>query len=274
MPSILAQKCGAGGNTIDTDRERLVRSRAMNEAFRPTGWDRAGLAVLVVVCAWAARLVTVGGLHVTGDRALGVAAVVALSVLAVRRGLHWTPVHSVLAAFTAVQILTSMFAVRTWPSGLKFVTVYVLGFACFALAAEWAREGDGLRRSARLWILVGALLGLAGTAVTIFANARQILVWGAGRTPDVSVRGGTRFAVYAARATFTEWNLYSSFLLVAFALALWAWKPDQNGRIRSGLLPVIGVTLGLVFGLTRAAWIAMAGIALFWLWSRRPTVRQ
>jgi O-antigen ligase len=30
------------------------------------------------------------------------------------------------------------------------------------------------------------------------------------------------------------------------------------------------IALGLVFGLTRAAWIAMAGLAALWLWARRP----
>jgi O-antigen ligase len=40
------------------------------------------------------------------------------------------------------------------------------------------------------------------------------------------------------------------------------------------MLSVGGIVLGLVFGLTRAAWVDMAALAAFWVWARRPPWRR
>ncbi len=248
----------------------------MSEMPRPTGSGNAALAVLIFACVWAGPLVTLGGIHFTGDRLLGLAAVVALGVLALRRGLRWTAVHSALAVFTAIQVLTSLLATSAWPSAFKFSSIYVLGFACFALAAAAAAGRDGPRQGTRFWIVLGALLGLLGASIAFAANLRQSPLWGTGIGETLRYDDGTRVEVFAAKGPFNEWNLYSSFLIIAFALALWAWEPEREGQARrwGGYLSVSGVVLGLVFGLTRAAWVAMVCIAALWIWARRPAPRQ
>jgi MFS family permease len=218
--------------------------------------------------------VNLGGLHFTGDRLAGVAAIAVLGVVVVRRGLNWTPVHSALLLFTGVQVLTSVLAAPQWPPGPRFASVYVLGFACFALAAAWAADRHGLRQAVRGWIALGAVIGFAGAVLATVANLRGARVWGTGVAQELSLDGGGSVAVFACKVMFIEWNLYSSFLLVAFALALWAWAPGRTAGFWIGWISVAGIVLGLVFGLTRAAWIATGGIALFWLWARRPPARQ
>jgi hypothetical protein len=248
----------------------------MIEPSRPSSLSSAGLFALIFCCAWAAPLLTFRGVTLTGDRLVGLAAVAALAVLLLRQGVRWTPLHTALAAFTGVQVATSLISSSTWPSGARFAAVYVLGFACFALAAEWATGREALRRATTFWIGLGAALGIVGTAVAIAANVWQVKLLGTGVSQRLFEPTGGRVGVFAAKVTFNEWNLYSSFLLVAFALALWRWRPAREGPAAFwwGFAPVACVSLGVVFGLTRAAWIGMAGIALFWLWKRRPALGQ
>ena len=134
---------------------------------------RAGPLLLIVGSAFTAPLVQQHGTTLTGNRLLGLFALAAVAVLAARGRLRWTGVHSALAVFVAAQVLTSVFNATAWPEGLKFVLVYLLGFACFALAAEWARDADGQRRMARSWIAVGAILAGAGTLMASLARARR-----------------------------------------------------------------------------------------------------
>jgi O-Antigen ligase len=232
--------------------------------------EKAGPVFLIVGSALTAPLVVVFHLTLTGDRLLGLAALAVATALGLARRLRWTPVHSALAVFVGVQVVTSALNARAWPQGLKFMIVYALGLACFCLAAEWARGVDGQRRLVTAWIAVGAALGVIGTAVSVAANLSQQPVWGTGLVQELFLDSGRR-RVFAGQATFVEWNLLSSFLLVPFALALWRWRPDDEGRQswpRSAALAAL--VLGLVFGFTRAAWLSMGGLIAFWWWSRRP----
>jgi O-antigen ligase len=241
------------------------------------GPRQLGLFLLISASAYSAPLLVAGSLTFTGDRLLGLAAVAAAALVAVRGGLRWTPVHSALAAFTVIQVLTALLAASSWSQGPKFSSIYILGFACFALTCEWSAGREGLWRAARLWIAIGAILGFAGALLSLLANFWQTPLWGTGASEFAEIRPGVSVIFYAAKVTFNEWNLYSSFLLVAFALALWAWQPrtaDSRPRQWSGFLPVSGIALGLVFGLTRAAWVSMTGLLAFWLWARRPTRQQ
>jgi hypothetical protein len=248
----------------------------MIETSRPSALGNAGLIALILFGAWAAPVLNLRGLTLTGDRLVGLAAVLMLALVMLRHGLRWTPLHTALAVFTGVQVLTSVISSSTWPSGAKFASVYVLGFACFALAAEWSAGREALRRATRVWVGLGAALGIVGMAVSIAANVMQVKVLGSGLSQRIHHPDGGRLDVFAAKVIFNEWNLYSSFLLVAFALAVWTWRPAREGRAAFwwGFVPVGAVSLGVVFGLTRAAWVGMAGIALFWLWKRRPAFGQ
>jgi hypothetical protein len=235
-------------------------------------WTLAAF-LLVVGSASSAPLGTIGGLTVTGDRVLGAAAVVALVTLAARLRRGWTAVHSALAAFVAAQVLTTALQVPSWPQGPKFVTIYVLGFACYAVAAECARGLPGRRWLTRTWIGLAAALSVAGTIAATLSNAYQRPFWGSGGAQPLFRYTEHERTLFAARVTFNEWNLFSSFLLIPFALALWAWRRDVAGRWPP-VAVLAAIVFGLVNGVTRAAWLSALAIVALWWWTRRPRPRQ
>lgn len=246
----------------------------MSVISQPSGRSQAGLLAIILLSACTAPLFRIGGVTFTGDRLLGLAAVMAVAAIALRGGLRWTPVHAALALFAGIQMLTSILAVSAWPQGPKFASVYILGFACFALTAACAGGAGGARQGARLWITVGAVLGVVGGIIGVLANLWRSPIWGSGPADTLATTPPRH--IFAAKVTFQEWNLYSSFLVVAFALALWSWRSEVGGYLRrwAGMLSVGGIAQGLAFGLTRAAWVNMAALAAFWLWARRPPWRR
>lgn len=237
----------------------------------PANLDRLGAAVLVLGGACAAPLLTVATLTLTGDRLLGLLAVGALAGLGFGRPrLQWTAVHSALALFVGAQVLTTLVNAGHWPSGLKFVAIYVLGFVCFCLAAELAQRPPGRGAFVTWWIAVGAGLGAVATVLAAWANPSQQVVWGVAIVQSLALDSGPRRMVLAPMVTFNEPNLLSSFLLIPFALALWLWPP----RPRWSIAGLAAVVFGLTFGFTRAVWIATAGIVAFWCWRERPPWRR
>lgn len=235
-------------------------------------WTPVGLFAVIALSACTAPLVAVGHLTLTGDRLLGAAAVIAVAAMAVARSLHWTAIHTAVSVFAGVQMLTSLAAAPAWPAGPRFATIYVFGFASFALAAELAARARDPWTGARVWIAVGAFLGLVGAGLGIVANLWQIDLWGSGRAATMRGPRCAQLVLFAAKLTFGEWNLYSSFLLVAFALSLWRWRSGgaPPWRYGSGFVAMSAIVLGLVFGMTRAAWIGMAALIALWAWARRP----
>jgi len=235
--------------------------------------SRAGSLLLILGCALAAPLVRVGGLALTGDRLLALLALGAFVWLGVGGRVHFTPLHSALALFVGVQVVTTLANAGPWPQGLRFVTVYVLGFACFGLAAEWAHDPARRRDLVTCWIAVGAGLAVVGTVLAAWANLSQWTVWG---TDAVESLAGAPRTVYAASLVLREPNLFSSFLLVPFALSLWRWHPSVGARGGGWAAPVSvsALVFGLTFGFTRAAWLAMAGIIALWCWRERPPRRR
>jgi len=252
----------------------MATMRRPPEGTAAQSWlHRAGPVVLIVGSACSAPLFKVSQITFSGDRLLGLAALVAVTVLLPRGRLRWTSVHSALAAFVGIQLLTTAVNATTWPQGPKFVTIYLLGFSCFALAAEWARGTDGLRRMATSWIVVAAILAGAGTVTTGLSNVYQQQFWGADVAEPLSRDTAHPRILYAAKATSVEKNLFSSFLLIPFTLALWAWHREGGGQRR--LITALGaIAFGLVFGVTRAAWLSMPVIIALWYWMRRPRWQQ
>ena len=226
---------------------------------------RLGLFLLVLGSACAAPLGEVWGLTITGDRLLGLAALAGCAVLAVRRRFYWTRVHTALGLFVAAQLFTTVINARTWTPGSKFVTVYLLGFACFALTAEWARGVEGRRWLTSVWIGVAAALSLVGTVAAVLSNVYQHPFWGSADAQPLQYER----VLYAARATFNEWNLFSSFLLIPFSLGLWAWRREAAHHWRL-VVAVVAMFFGLVMGITRVAWLSMLVIFALWWRARGP----
>jgi hypothetical protein len=232
--------------------------------------------VLILGSALTAPLLTVANFTLTGDRLLGLAALGGATGLGIVGRLRWTSIHSALLVFVGAQVLTTMLNATAWPQGPKFVTVYLLGFACFCLTHEWANSPQGRLRFATWWIGVGATLGLVATVVAMWANLFQQFVWGTGIVQVlVSDPDNPRF-MFAGKVTFGEWNLLSSFLLIPFALGLWLWGAETDTRWTrwQAMAPLAAVILGLAFGFTRAAWLSMGGIIALWWRLRRPPWRQ
>jgi len=233
----------------------------------------AGPFLLIAGSAWSSPLTTVFTLTLTGDRLLGVAALAALIVVGLRRQAHWTPVHTALAIFVGAQILTTLLNAGTWPQGPKFVAVYVLGFACFALAAECARGADGQRRMASAWIAVAVVVAIVGTVVANLSNVYQRPLWGAGQAQVLFAGTSRRLLLFGPQVTLSEWNLFSSFLVVPFTLSLWLWRRD-GGSQRGRVAALAAAVFGLVTGITRATWLSMAALVMLWTWAKRPRPGQ
>ncbi len=209
-------------------------------------------AVLVIGSAASMPLFKMAGLTFTGDRILGVLAVVIISVRALRAGIRWTPVHLALAAFVAVQVFTTLLNASAWPRGMLLVTVYLLGFACFTLTADIASSAAVRGFTARLLIAVSAVVGLVAGLLAAAGNLWSTPLWGTFALPT-NTRGGP--IIIAARGIFLEQNFLGSFLVIAFTLYLW----QARERV---LPPLFGIVAGIVFSFTRASWFGMGGIVL------------
>jgi O-antigen ligase len=225
---------------------------------------------LIFGATWTLPQARFYGVTFTGDRLLGLVAVGALVALALRRRLRWTGVHVALGVFLATQVFTSILNMKERPQGLKFSAIYLLGFACFALAAECTRRQADRRLSVGGWIVLGGIVSAVGTLATVMSQRSQKLLWGSNLAEELASPDGGRIWVFAARGTFSEHNLFSSFLLVSFALGLWLWCRDR-GRRRLWVIASIGaIVFGLVFGLTRAAWLSSAAMVVVWWRTKRP----
>ena len=225
---------------------------------------------MIFGATWTLPQARVYGVAFTGDRLLGLIAVGALVVLALGRRLRWTGVHVALGVFVATQVFTSILNMKERPQGLKFSAVYILGFACFALAAECSRRQADRRLSVGGWIAVGGILSAVGTLAAVMSQRSQQRLWGSNIAELLAMPEGGRTWVFAAQGTFSEHNLFSSFLLVSFALGLWLWCRDW-GRRRLWVIASFGaIVFGLVFGLTRAAWLSSAAMVVLWWRTTRP----
>ena len=207
-------------------------------------------AVLVLGSAVSVPLFDLADLTFTGDRILGIVAALLVGVRVLRNGLRWTRVHLALAAFVAVQILTTLLNAGRWPRGIVLVTAYVLGFACFALTADVASHASVRRFAAQLLIAVGAIAGLGASLLAIYANLSATQVWGTTRV----LGKRSILPAFSAHGTFAEPNYLGGFLLIPFALYLWR-SPDSMPRL-------FALVMGIVYSCTRAAWLGMGGILL------------
>ena len=151
--------------------------------------------------------------------------------------------------------------------------MYVLGFACFALAVECARGVDGQRWMRTVWIAVAVLMSVVATVMADLSNVYQQPLCGTGAAQHVFTHTPSERLLFGAKVTFNEWNLFSSFLLIPFALGLWAWRRETAWQ-RVIVAALGAMVFGLVSGITRAAWLSMTGLIALWWTLRRPRRRQ
>jgi MYXO-CTERM domain-containing protein len=220
------------------------------------------IAVLVLGSAVSMPLVRIWGISLTGDRMVGLIAVALVLVYMCRGRIRWTRIHLALALFVGVQLFTTLLNAWRWPRGLQLVTVYILGFACFALTAHVAAREEARRFAAQLLIAVGAVVGLVAGLLGVAANLWDTQLWGTVRLP---VGTPADPPVFSAYVTFLEANFLGSFLLIPLSLSLWSSRSD-------GPRP-LGIVTGIAFSYTRAAWLGMAGILAAWAWRRRPPMK-
>ena len=217
---------------------------------------RALAVVLVLGSTVSVPLFDLADLTFTGDRIVGVVAVLFVIVHALRTGFRWTPVHAALALFVAVQILTTLLNITVWPHGIVLVTVYVLGFACFALTADIASTAPIRHFAVQLLIWGGIVAGLVGSLLAIAANLS------ATQLPGTTRLVGTRSDVsaFSAHVIFSEPNFLGGFLLIPLTLYVWQ-SPESVPRL-------FALVTGIVYSCTRAAWLGMAGIVVACAWIR------
>jgi O-antigen ligase len=218
-------------------------------------------SVLAALAFWNRPLGRLAGIHLRPDW-IGALLALAWAVRALvgRRSLPPVPVLATLGGFVGAQFLSSAVNAAVWPAGLKFSLLYLLGLAYLvAMFTATARE------TTAQWVLtlvigLGVVEALFGMISLLALNLRHVSLGGA--LLD-------RVGMAAARGTMSERNLFSSLLLVPYALALWRWG-RLSRRSWASALAVTAMTWGLVFGLTRAAWVASAGIVATWWWRLGP----
>src|SRR5207244_3515029 len=87
---------------------------------------------------------------------------------------------------------------------------------------EWARGVEGRRWLTSVWIGVAAVLSVVGTVSAVLSNVYQHPFWGSAGAQPLFQDTQYERILYAARTTFNEWNLFSSFLLIPLTLPLGA----------------------------------------------------
>jgi O-antigen ligase len=252
---LLGDEAGADG------RHEWADARVAGPWRRLATADGLVASALVALAFWNRPLGRIEGINLRPDWTASVLALAwAVHAVARRRPLLPVPVLASLGGFAGVQLLSSALNAAAWPAGLKFSLLYVLGLA-YAVAVFTATARETMARWA-LTLVIG--LGLAealfGMISVLLLNVRGVSLGGASLNS---------IGVAAARGTMSERNLFSSLLLVPYALALWRWGPMPR-RSWPIALAVTGMTAGISFGLTRAVWVAAAGIVVVWWWRVRP----
>jgi O-antigen ligase len=123
------------------------------------------------------------------------------------------------------------------------------------------------------WIAAAVAVSLVGTVLANLSNRYQRPLWGThyaqvllGDTPEPLL-------LFGPQIPLTEWNLFSSFLLVPFTVSLWLWRRDggaQLGRVAA----LTAMVFGIVTGITRAVWLSAAALVALWMWRKRPRLTQ
>lgn len=215
--------------------------------------ERVALGALVLLATSNRPLGQVAGLTVRPDLASGaLAVVVVLLALLARRRLPLSPALLGFGGFVAFQLFSSVANRGAWPDGVKFSLIYILALAYLCATLILVRDAETAH-----WALSLALvLAVAEASLSVLAVLSSNLIGVPSPSPMLPR------AFPRAGGAMSEANLFSSLLLVPFSLALWRWSARPRPARRQGAA-CLALTAGLIFGLTRAVWIA--SLAVGWL---------
>jgi O-antigen ligase len=215
--------------------------------------ERAALSVLVLLATSNMPLGQIAGLTVRPDLVGGVLAmlVVSLALLAGRR-LPASPALLGFGGFVACQLLSSVANRGAWPGGVKFSLIYVLALAYLCATLMLVRGTETARWALSFVVALTVVEAFVSVLGVLSSNLIGIL------------RSSPPNSEFFARAhgAMSERNLFSSLLIPPFAVSLWRWSAKPRPAKLHGTV-CLGLTAGLVFGLTRAAWVASVVVA--WL---------
>jgi hypothetical protein len=228
---------------------------------------RIALVALLALAASNRRLAEVARVSVRVDWLGGGLALALLAPLLVAgRRLPRSAALSWFAAFVGAQALAALVNAGVWPRGFRFLVIYLCALAYVAALVLLIRD----RVTARF--AVGALLAIAAAESVLGVGtllAKNVLALPSGTFNDL----GDEAPYHRARGLLTEPNLFASFLLPSYAVALWRWPAEARWRWPRALL-VAALTAALVCALTRVAWALALGLVLLWIWRRGPARRQ
>jgi hypothetical protein len=194
------------------------------------------------------------GLTVRLDLIGGVLAVLVVAIaLLARRPLPTSLALLAFAGFVVCQLLSSLANRGVWPPGVKFSLIYVLALAFVCAVLMLVRDLATARWALTLLVAIAVVQATVSAAAVLGHH-----LFG----PPLPAAAPPRL-FYRAEGAMSEANLFASLLLVPFAVALWRWAGAPRAITPAGAA-CLALSAGLVFALTRAAWIA--SIMVTW-WS-------
>jgi len=228
---------------------------------------RVALVVLLALAASNRRLAEVMRVTVRVDWVGAVAALgVGTALLLAGRRLARTPALWWFLAFVGAQALAAVLNAGVWPRGFRFLLIYGGALAYVVAVGLLIRDRATARFALGVMLAVAAAEAVLGVGTLLVRNT---LALPSGTFNDL----GQEYSYSRARGLLGEPNLFASFLLPPFAVALWRWPPEPRWRWPRALL--VGVlAAALVCALTRVAWMAALGLVALWVWRLGPTRRQ
>jgi O-antigen ligase len=223
--------------------------------------------VLLALAASNKRLAEVARVSVRIDW-LGsvVALALAVPLLIAGRRIPRSPALWWFLAFVGAQTLAALVNAGVWPRGFRFLVIYFCALAYVVALVLLIRDRATARFALGVLLVIAVAVSVLGIG-TLFI--RNILALPTGTFNDL----GEESSYSRARGLLTEPNLFASFVLVPYAVALWRWPGEPRWRWPRALL--VGVlTAALVCALTRVAWGLACILIVLWVWRMRPTRRQ
>ncbi len=174
-------------------------------------------------------------------------------------------------------VATTVSLARSWDvEQLQYALKLSLGVGAFYLAASWSRRRGFARKLMLVMAFVGAIQALLATAIYLKPEWSQaVFSWleSIGYPPAESA---TRYLpdreTVRAVGTAVDPNVLGVTLAVALVAAASLALTSAGSRAALLWLIVLAIVPGLVFCVSRGAWLAAGAGAFVLIWHRRPAV--